>query len=318
MPVAAFRCNAKNFFLTYSNSTNLDHQYLHDHLTAFRGGAKVYSCREPHENGEFHHHAIVQLPAKYNCKNARAFDLVYQGVTYHPNIEAVHDLRASNQYIAKDGETKGDPIQNAAERSAAIYQQFLTAGNSREFMAMVETRDPKNFILNNDRFESFARKRWGIWEDSVPAEYARDTFSNVPDSLTTWVNEELHGNNPRPKCLILVGGPDLGKTSWARSLGVHHEWENRFTGERTKDATYAIFNDFDTLDSFRHDFKGVWGSQGRIGVKVGNGVSGHKKWDWGIPSIWTFNPTSLPLCLADYNSYERTRSTFVEIENPLF
>jgi len=314
----SFRCNAKNFFLTYPQSTNLNHEYLHDHLTAFRGGAKVYSCREAHEDGGFHHHAIVSLPNKYNCKNERAFDLVYQGTTYHPKIEAVHDLRALNIYIAKDGDTKGEPIQTAADRSKDLYGDLARCGNTREFMEMAEARDPKNFILNNDRLESFARKRWGIWEEPRPAEFERDTFSNVPDSLTTWVNEELNGNKPRPKCLILVGGPDLGKTSWARSLGIHHEWNNRFTKDRVKGAKYAIFNDFDTLDQDRHEFKGIWGSQDRVGVKIGNGKSGHTTWDWGIPSIWTFNPTSLPLCIADYNGYERTRNTFVRIDEPLY
>jgi len=314
-----FRVDAKNFFLTYPQSTDLDHQYLHDHLTAFRGGAQVYSCRELHEDGSYHHHAIVSLPNKYNCKSERAFDLIYQGRNYHCNIGPVRNLPASNQYIAKNGETKGNPIRNAAQQRASPYADFLRdATNSREFMAMVRERDPKNFVLNNKRLKEFAAEEYGTWDEPFEPRYTE--FNNVPDSLTTWVNEELNGGKDRPKCLILVGGPDLGKTSWARSLGPHHIWDNHFHGRsgRVKDAKYAVINDLDSYDKHADDFKGIWGSQGRVGVKIGNGVSGHTSWNWGIPTIWTFNPTNLPLRLANYNGYERMRNTYVEIDSPLY
>lgn len=313
-----FRVDARNFFLTYPQSTNLDHQYLHDHLTAFRGGAKVYSCREAHEDGGFHHHAIVSLPDKYNCKSERAFDIVYQGVTYHPNIKAVRNLSASNIYIAKDGETKGNPIRNAAQQRASPYADFLRdATDSREFMALVRERDPKNYVLAHKRLKEFAAIEYGHFEEPFVPRYTE--FANVPDSLTTWVNEELNGGKDRPKCLILVGGPRLGKTAWARSLGVHHCWENHFHGGGlVKDAKYAVINDLDNYDKYADDFKGIMGSQNRIGVKTGNGVSGHTSWEWGIPTIWTFNPTNLPLRLANYNGYERQANTYVEIDTPLY
>nr|UBJ26203.1 replication-associated protein [Red panda feces-associated genomovirus] len=313
-----FRVNAKRFFLTYPQSTELDHQYLHDHLTNLKEGTQVYSCREAHEGGEsFHHHAIVSFERKYNCRNERYFDIEFRGRTYHPNVKSVIDLQASNVYIEKDGQTKGDRIRDATAERRNLYAEFLDeATNARSFMELVEQRDARNFVLNYDRLESFAKKRWGMWDEPEEPDYPIDSFANVPTALTDWVTTELKGGKDRPKCLIIVGGAELGKTSWARSLGVHHYWVNRFTGNRVANASYAVLDDFDTLDEHKHDFKGIWGSQKKVGVKVANGVSGYRTWDWSIPSIWLFN--RLPACLADWNSYERQRSVLVEIEKPLY
>lgn len=312
-----FRLDARNFFLTYPRSSLLPHGLLHQHLNDLERPSTVYSCREAHEDGEFHHHAIVQFADKFNCRNERYFDIEHEGQIYHPNIQSVRSIANSNAYIAKDGVTLGDPIATIGDRRANIYADLLRdANDARQFMELAEERDPKNFVLNHCRLESFASKRWGKWEEPTEPEYGNDTFGNVPQSLTDWVNNELNGNQARPKCLILVGGPDLGKTSWSRSLGTHHYWVNRFTAGRVKDAKYAILDDFDTLDEHAKEFKGIWGSQRRVGVKVGNGVSGYRQWDWGIPSIWLFN--TLPACLWNEQCYERSRSVVVHIENPLF
>lgn len=312
-----FRCDAKNFFLTYPNSTAIPHGLLHQELCDNEKVANVYSCRERHENGEYHHHAIVQCIQKFNCRNERYFDIEHEGHIFHPSIEACRSIPASNEYIAKDGNTLGDPIATIAERRKDIYAELLAdATDANNFMQLAEERDAKNFVLNHDRLESFARKRWGKWDEPEEPEFPVESFTNVPEALQQWVTTELRGGAARPKCLILVGGPDLGKSSWARSLGVHHEWINRFTSNRVRGATYAILDDFDTLDHYAKDFKGIWGCQRRIGVKISNGQSGHRMWEWGIPSIWLFN--ELPACLWNENCYERQRSVMVTIDRPLF
>ncbi|AXH76478.1 MAG: Rep catalytic domain protein [Geminiviridae sp.] len=312
-----FRIDAKNFFITYPNSTNLPHGLVHQHLSDIRQPVNVYSCREAHENGEFHHHAIVAFENKFNCRNERYFDIEHEGVIYHPNIQACRDIPASNTYIGKDGVTLGDPIATIANARSNLYGDVLSeARDARHFMELIEERDTKNFVLNHDRLESFAIKRWGKWEEPEEPAFANDTFLNVPQSMQDWVNNELNGGEARPKCLIVVGGPGLGKTSWAESLGRHHYWVNRFTAARVKDAKYAILDDFDKLDDERHEFKGFWGSQRRVGVKISNGISGHRMWEWGIPSIWLYN--KLPQCLWDETCYERQRSVLVTINRSLF
>jgi len=312
-----FRVDAKNFFLTYPNSTALPHGLLHQSLNDLDRETIVYSCREAHENGEFHHHAVVQFIQKFNCRNERYFDIEHEGVTYHPNVQAVRSLADSNTYIGKDGITLGDPIPTTAAVRKDIYAQLLTdATDARSFMELAEARDAKNFVLNHDRLESFAAKRWGKWEQPLEPEYPTGSFENVPQSMKDWVTENLNADVRRPKCLIVVGGPELGKTCWSESLGVHHHWINRFTAGRVRDAKYAILDDFDTYDEHKDDFKGIWGAQKRVGVKVANGVSGYRQWEWGIPSIWLFN--RLPVSLCDPDCYERQRSVLVRINEPLY
>lgn len=313
-----FRCNVKNFFLTYPQSTNLPHGLLHQHLNDLDRSTTVYSCREAHEEGGFHHHAIVQFEQQFNCRNERYFDIEHEGHIYHPKIEPVRSLADANTYIAKDGVTCGDPIATVGGARKDVYASLLAdARNAKEFMELAEARDAKNFVLNHDRLESFAAKRWGRWEEPEEPEFANGTFTNVPESMLDWVNDNLtNRGNGRTKCLIVVGGPELGKTSWAESLGRHHHWRNRFTSGRVADAKYAILDDFDTYDEHKDEFKGIWGCQKKVGVKVANGISGFRSWEWGIPSIWLFN--RLPVSLCDPDSYERQRSVLVRIENPLY
>lgn len=310
-----FQINARNFFVTYPQSTALPHGLVHQHLTDFKEGNVVYSCREPHEDGEFHHHAFVQFARRYNCRNERAFDIEHEGRIFHPNIQPVKSIQGSNTYIGKNRVTLGEPIATVGEERRNVYAELLgEATDARSFMQLAEERDTKNFVLNHDRLESFAAKRWGKWEEPEEPEFVN--FSNVPEEMTNWVNDELNGNVSRPKNLVIVGGAELGKTSWARSLGNHHYWINRFTGQRTRNAKYAVLDDFDHLEKERADFKGIFGSQRKVGVKVGNGISGHRTWDWGIPSIFLFN--ELPDFLGNPASYERNRCVFVYLNRPLY
>lgn len=313
----SFRINAKNIFLTYPQSTTVPHGYLHQTLCDLPREKNVFSCREVHSEGGEHHHALLTYTDKFNLRNERYYDIEYAGRIFHPKIEAARDVGDCNRYIAKDGNTLGDPVATTSERRKNVYHDLLAdATSAAHFMQLAEERDAKNFVLHNDRLESFAAKRWGKWAEAEEPEFRNDSFANVPQAMKDWVTTELNGGASRPKCLIVVGGPDLGKTSWAESLGRHHHWRNKFTAERVKDAKYAILDDFDTLNDHRDEFKGVWGSQRRIGVKVANGVSGHRQWDWGIPSIWLFN--QLPSCLWNENNYERQRSILVEVVNKLY
>lgn len=223
----------------------------------------------------------------------------------------------SNAYIAKDDITIGEPARGIAATRRELYSQLLhESRGAKHFMELAEKRDAKNFVLNHDRLQSFANKRWGEFLEPYVPEFGEDTFDRLPQSMIDWVNNDLRGNKSRPLNLIVVGGPELGKTNWARSLGPHEYWINRFNGKRTRGAVYAVLDDFDHLPNERAEFKGIWGVQRTIGIKVANGISGQRNWDWAIPSIWLYN--ELPNCLWNENCYERQRSVVVNIDNRLY
>lgn len=315
MAPPAFRLSAKYIFITLSQSQDVPHAYFHQWLQAFENVSKVYSCREPHEEEGEHHHAIIKGAKKWNIRNPRFFDFEYGERTWHPSFEAVRNLEDSNRYIAKDGRTLGDPIVGTRAGRKDDYRRILqesTDGTS--FMGLVREVDPVNYVINHQRLEYFAAARFPQ-AIRYGTRYERSSFSNVPEELDTWVSTQLFNGPERPKALVIIGEPGWGKTKWAQSLGVPFEyWMRYLTSKRTEGARYAILDDFDDIK--RTEFKGFWGSQNPIGVKVSNGVSGHKQWNWGIPTIWLFN--ECPDYLYDTSSYEYKRSVIVRLNRPLF
>lgn len=166
------------------------------------------------------------------------------------------------------------------------------------------------------RLQYFARHQWPFKKAEV-GKYSRESFTNVPAALDDWVRTELESGKERPKCLVIIGDRELGKTQWAKSLGPHHHWRNKLTGDRTENAKYAILDDFDDYDATtRHAYKGFWGSQDVIGVKVANGISGHKQWEWGIPTIWLWNEKPAPLWQE--TGYERQSCVLVTVRHRMY
>lgn len=183
-------------------------------------------------------------------------------------------------------------------------------------MELTRKGDPKNYVLNLQRLQYFARHNWPF-QEAKAAKYPRESFTNVPTACDEWVTNELLSGKSRPKCLVLIGPREVGKTSWAKSLGPHHHWRNKFTGNRTEGAKFAIMDDIDDYGpDTRHLYKGMWGSQEEIGVKVKNGISGHVPWVWGIPTIWCWNFKPQPLWNEAH--YECESSVIVEVKNKMY
>lgn len=299
------RWSSRYLFLTYPQS-DFHHQELHDHLNSLPNVNHTYSCRERHRDGATHFHAIVAAESKFNIRNDRFFD--FRG--RHPNIAPVRNLTKSNDYIAKDGVTLGEPINNAGGSKRDRYASILSSSNNAdEFMRGIRESEPVDYILHHERLERFAEKNWKK-EITYGNQFNRDQFT-VPYSMEEWVNTQLFNGPERPKSLVIIGEPGTGKTKWAMSLGVKFNyWHGYFTGRRTIGARYAILDDFDHMK--QNELKGLWGAQEIIGVKTSNGVSGHKQWEWGIPSIVLWNQAPE---WFDPTCYEWKRSIVVHLRN---
>lgn len=312
-----FRLSAKYIFLTYPQSDDIDLDAFYNRLLSITNVASVYCCRELHQDGFAHHHAFVAATRKFNITRENYFDLDFGGRNYHPNIEAVRNHEASNRYIGKDGNTRGQPILGARPGRKDDYRRILQeASDGAEFLELVEQADPVNYVLNYQKLEHFANSRFPPVVKYGTA-YERESFGRVPELMEKWVREELFNGVERPKCLVVIGEPKWGKTKWAQSLGVpFNYWIKYVTNRRETGARYAILDDF--VETKRSDLKGFFGCQEIIGVKVSNGVSGQKMWEWGIPTIFLFNPEDVPEYLNDVHSYEYKRSTQVTLQGPLF
>lgn len=119
-----------------------------------------------------------------------------------------------------------------------------TASTKTEFFELALDADPKSYVLYHQNLESYAEKKY---ETQAPTPHVVNPEYrpwNLPEPLQQWVNQRLEPD--RPKSLILVGASRLGKTEWARSLGVHTYWNGMFDLTVFNSASeYAIFDDFD-------------------------------------------------------------------------
>ena len=98
-----FRIAAKAFFLTYPQADNIPtKEYLSDQLRALGDVPPVATivCRELHEDGNQHYHAVVQYGTRKEINRPDFFDI--QG--HHPNVQAVKALKRVLLYVMKGGD----------------------------------------------------------------------------------------------------------------------------------------------------------------------------------------------------------------------
>jgi len=79
-------------------------------------------------------------------------------------------------------------------------------------MELARKGDPKNYVLNLERLQYFAKFRWPYQEAKAP-KYARESFTNVPAELDDWVRDELMSGKDRPKNLVIIGKRHLRSTT---------------------------------------------------------------------------------------------------------
>lgn len=101
-----FRFNAQRAFLTYAQCPCTPNQVL-DYLTNSLHGQVVITehaiGQEQHQDGNFHIHAYLQFDRKFSSRDERVFDIIDNGITYHPNIQAPRSAKAVIRYVTKDG-----------------------------------------------------------------------------------------------------------------------------------------------------------------------------------------------------------------------
>ena len=95
----------------------------------------------------------------------------------------------------------------------------------------------------------------------------------------------------RRKSLVLYGPSRLGKTLWARSLGVHAYTMGMVSGQvlcrDMPDATYAVFDDMRGGIGMFPSFKEWFGAQSVVTVK--SLYRDPVQMAWGKPCIWLAN-----------------------------
>lgn len=318
----AFQVNSQTLFLTYSQ-INVDFpDFVHtifDHACTTNCDGYAIG-RESHEDGGTHYHVLLHYSAAVRTRNSRFFDLTFDNVGYHPNIQSVKSLRHAYDYVTKDGNVFEDlgAIASRLQRSGTTWRDALSAESYEEACSIVESHYPRDWILYGDRIRNNLRHTFPtITQAVLPAAYDTASFTNVPQQLTDWVRDELHGNHDRKKSLILYGESRTGKTCWARSLGPHLYQFGRLDPAlclNKMDEQFVIFDDFP--DNFDNQLSCSWksflGCQAALTLR--ELYRPPKMVNWSIPCIWICN--KLPT-FPD-NDFITVNAIFVRINSRLY
>nr|CDW92203.1 Replication Associate Protein [Tomato yellow leaf curl Mali virus] len=339
-PPKRFKINAKNYFLTYPQCSLSLSESLSQLQTLETPVNKLYIkiCRELHENGEPHLHALIQFEGKYQCTNNRFFDLVSpsRSTHFHPNIQGAKSSSDVKSYIDKDGDTidwgefqiDGRSARGGQQSANDAYAAAINSGSKSEALRVIRELAPKDYVL---QFHNLNNNLDRIFQEP-PAPYISpflsSSFNQVPEELEVWVSENVMSSAARPwrpDSIVIEGDSRTGKTMWARSLGPH----NYLCGHLdlspkifSNDAWYNVIDDVDPhyLKHFK-EFMGAqrdWQSNTKYGKPIQ--IKG------GIPTIFLCNPGPTS-SYKEYLDEEKNLSlknwalknaTFITIYKPLF
>ena len=202
LPLMVFRFDCKKVFLTYSQVGERTLDSIYDFLstlTAVNGEPipidYIVVSRERHLDGGYHFHAVIVFRERFQSRNQRFFD--FDGV--HPNIGSIRgerNLRNKITYTKKDGEFKelGDDPSSAAGRHKQQHWIDLIdeSTDAADFMAKAKNVAPRDFVIQNDKFEAFAHKYYNNVATYVSEYDPEEDFPNVPVEATNWVDEVLN------------------------------------------------------------------------------------------------------------------------------
>lgn len=214
----AFRFHAKTVFLTYAQVNGaFTHQQLFDHVKALRGEDPV--ClrvgEESHADGGTHYHVFGKWSRKVDTIDPRYFDFN----DIHPNIQSARNEGQVYTYCGKDGVVLDFGIPPKCKRG---YGDIIKdATTEAEFFEQCAEVFPRDYVLNHEKLEYFARKKYK--RENPPYVDPYNGLFNVPNVLDDWVANNLQADNigmSYPRSASLLGAPVLFRaygstTAWS-------------------------------------------------------------------------------------------------------
>lgn len=185
-----FRFNAQRAFLTYAQCP-LTADQLYAHLIANLADVVIteYAIgQETHQDGNLHLHAYIQFDRKYSTRNERAFDIIDEGITYHPNIQSPRSAKAVIEYVTKDGNFIASPGITLPKKGWATIIDEATS--KADFIDKVKASYPRDFVLSLERIEYAAAK---LFPDEVAEYIPRFTPESfiIEERMQQWLDQRL-------------------------------------------------------------------------------------------------------------------------------
>ncbi|ALE29838.1 replication associated protein [Lake Sarah-associated circular virus-51] len=286
-PSRTFRIDARHLELTYSrcNATVEDiTEFLETTVASSAQCHSWFAAREYHQDGVPHYHILVKFNKRRTFRNSREYD--FNG--HHPRIKPVRNVHDYFRYISDPSKPSRDttfastgwmdPIPRDGARGGGrgrrdddlggdgcTWGDIVRADGKDEYFTLLKLHKPRDYCLNLQRLEYTASRLFTAITPYVP-EYEYDTF-NVPEELHEWATVGRH-LQPRPKSLIICGPSRIGKTEWARSIGLHTYWYGQCNIDSWNDKMeYLIMDDFSPeITKYLPLWKGYFGAQKELNV----------------------------------------------------
>lgn len=196
----AFKFDSQSAFLTYAQC-DASIQEIYDFLNGIKPLDWARVCRERHEDGNYHLHAVCKWTGRIQSRNERLFD--WNGK--HPNIQPVRSVKNALKYVAKDGEFSDFGSVPAC------------AGTDIDFLAAAATLSQAEYYklaLKHRLPYQYASKFWELGK--------RNDGSEIEESYEADLTREHMYLNmlalPDAKTIVISGRTGLGKTSWAKRV----------------------------------------------------------------------------------------------------
>lgn len=308
-----FRCNARNFFLTYPQC-DLSKEDLLGFLVDLADASYGIVCHEKHEDGSPHLHAFIGFSKKFDCRNENFFDCA----GFHPNIQAARFTDKVIDYVKKDGdfacfgELPSAIVNGIKKKWGDLINDNVSP---RSFRRSVCEHFPREYVLHYNAIESMSERHFKKRCTTYTGRSLND-FNIENYNMLQWYNEEFLGEHERRKSLILCSPSRYGKTEWARSLDTNHMYFNHlvnFKEDWNEEAKYIIFDDIEW--EFLPNKKGFFGGQKQFVIT--DKYSPKRTINWGKICIYLCNEMPKFKSESEREWFE-ANCIFVELTNKLY
>lgn len=235
-----FRVAGKHFFLTYARCP-VELEYAVSFFIANFGGA-LSGCtvaRELHQDGCQHLHVCLSFDVRKDYRNPRIFDMEFEGLAFHPNVQVARSVQHVLRYVTKYGEfiKEGTHLQVSVARSGSATAEVAKRALSGEPLLALCNENPGVFMLHKKRLEELV-----LWHgeqtaltnliekaSSIPSRLQSVSIDQVASlspserEIFLWLVENIR-SEPRAfkqKQLYLWGPPNSGKSSLLSLLMIH-------------------------------------------------------------------------------------------------
>lgn len=309
--MAKFRCNARQFFLTYPQAL-VDHNDLYNHLSNLEvHGDKpglILVAKEKHKDGNDHYHVYLKFNEKKDVKNEKLFDCF----GLHPNIQSVRSVKAVLKYVIKDD----NYLANFEPEIKLPLSKILERSNDeKSFMELCLKYHDFKFAAAFGNIMAWYRKQQKIKIVSDPM-FPLDSFKISNINLLTAINSVIchTKDGRRTKSIWLSGQSRYGKSGLARSLGTHCYMQNLWNVDNlTDDGEYLVLDDI-SWDAWKYQYKSLLGCQSD--VTFTGKYRAPKTIKYNMPCVVCTN--TLPPFTLDELDWLNLNCIFIEIENRLY